>query len=218
MDALVERVAEGCGGVLDDDQILASFTLFNQKTENGAKGLDLKTYKEIIRTIFEDPDSDSVQVIIENDVFMNRALAFITQLSEGPAITLEHYAQGITSMFGTDTTELTDFKFFVYDIDGSGTITKDNMTAVVNSFLDRFLINLAAEKEDAAEDITKVRAEIAPKAVESVIAPAFVKAGTVAISRKQFDALYAEDDDLFDWMDLTEVALESCERELQGGN
>ena len=199
------------------------FGTFEQEAKGGV--VSKEAFPVVLAALFEDKTHEQVAQLLENPYFMERTFDFLDKGSKG-SLTHEDFER-VSLMFSSDSDELSDFRFFVYDAGCKGYIVKDDMVAMIRSWFEtglkikeRELKLLVADNQADVEDVeafARARKELfgekklAEAKIEESVAFAFattVRQQPERISREEFLVATAQNDDLFDMRGIAEDLLE----------
>merc|ERR1711916_241242 len=136
------KVNEKVLNVFPDEKIDA---LFAEVDKQG------KVTKENFLPVFSvlfDKDFEQSQFLLDNAYFVDRCFAFLDQEKKGE-LTVKDFER-VGEIFSPDDEEMTNFRFFVYDKEGKGYITREDLTRMFRSC---FETNLKIRLQDLEKDV-----------------------------------------------------------------
>jgi hypothetical protein len=139
------------------------FATFEARAKDGF--VSKEDFPVILASLFDDVKHEQVALLLESAYFMDRVFDFLNQGKKGK-LSHEDFER-VGKMFSSDTNELIEFRFFVYDVGSKagtifllwfcfdfsfkGYITKVDMTKMVRTI---FETNLTIREHDL-EDLAK---------------------------------------------------------------
>ncbi|KAL6072753.1 NADPH oxidase 5 [Balamuthia mandrillaris] len=212
--------------VFDEEEIEQALLQFKSiATPDGR--IDKAGFLKVLPLLFEDPEAERAQVIIQNQYFLERCFGVMDEEGDG-LLTMKQFAEGIVWMFSSDPSDQIKFRWKLFDVDGDGFVSPQDIFVVVQSVMLAMVRAIKQEKKasedeenavwfEAAE--AQVQAELGQSKLQHIINKYFAKADTDksgTLDYAQFERAFLNDDDCFDWNELASEALEAIEAEFQG--
>eukprot|EP01129_Flabellula_baltica_P014707 TRINITY_DN7123_c0_g1_i1.p1 TRINITY_DN7123_c0_g1~~TRINITY_DN7123_c0_g1_i1.p1 ORF type:complete len:234 (+),score=63.78 TRINITY_DN7123_c0_g1_i1:27-704(+) len=205
------------GNLFDDENIEQVFAEFEKTAQNGE--VSQEEFKRIFALLFDDEEDENAFVLLDNKLLLDRIFVYCDRDGNG-SIDLAEFCDGISLMFSGEPENTVKFRYTVFDIDNSGSVTRDNVLVVLTAALNTAINALGIDPDIEGAVVEKAKGiaqaesgELLQEAVDAIFsATALNEQGN--ISYEAFQAAYEEDDSIFDWNEIAGDVLETIEERL----